>query len=605
MRVLGHEVAAADGVVAGTVLHRHHVGHEGELLGPEQLRRAVAGHDADADIGPVVDHHLHRPHHVGVLVDVQVEQHAGAVGEAPEAVAVTLGETDLVEHRAGARRVVVRIRLRQLRVGVLGSRTRGDLRRLAEAEPFGIDDRLAVDGQRQRLPETLVIQQFVLVGRLRVVDLAVQVEGDGEQAAARRIPMVHFVSVPLPLGHQFSVVVEIGGFLDRGLAVDDGDVHHLLVFHLKHDAVQVGQLIALLIDGVVVGIAHQRVRAAGAVGADGPGTQGRQLRVVLHLAMSPLEHGDGAGLLPRIHHLLDLRGIAEFRMQRAQVVRGQRLEGAAAATGHELEEDAVRLGKDVLDRVVVDLLDAAFLAAHLDDLGHPAQLVAGLGVGPGGPAVPPEHDVVGGEWMAIGPADLAQMEGEDAVVVGDLVPLDQVGYGRVSVRREPEQVAATELVEHVEAEHRAGYRTHPGAAVVADPLDPAVDDRLRADALLDRGQLALGDELGEQRGFPLGVPIGRRSLVVVDFHLEARPVVRRDRVIAQLGGRPQLLLAVLRRRRGQVGPHHPATQPQQDAEADARHQQARAVTRHRVTFNELCDSVDHRLVIWRPSRDRV
>ena len=174
--------------------------------------------------------------------------------------------------------------------------------------------------------------------------------------------------------------------------------------------------------------------------------------------------------------------------------------------------------------------------------------------------------------MAVGPADLAQVEGEDAVVLGYLVALDQVRYRGVTVWREPQQIATPELVEHMEAERVAGNRSHPGTTIVADPLNATIDDRLGADALGDRGQLALGDEFSEQRRLPFRVPVGGRTLIVVDLNLDARPVVGGDRVVAQLGGRLQLIFTVLHRRGGQVWSYDPATEPQQGTESDARDQ---------------------------------
>ena len=121
-------------------------------------------------------------------------------------------------------------------------------------------------------------------------------------------------------------------------------------------------------------------------------------------------------------------------MERPQVMLGQRHESTAPPSCHELEENAIRLGEDVLDGVVVDLLDPPLFPSHLDDLRHPSELIPSLGVRPLGPTFPPEHDVIGGKRMTIGPAKLAQVKGEDAVLIGDFITTHQVGNRRIAVR---------------------------------------------------------------------------------------------------------------------------------------------------------------------------
>ena len=95
----------------------------------------------------------------------------------------------------------------------------------------------------------------------------------------------------------------------------------------------------------------------------------------------------------------------------------------------------------------------------------------------------------------------------------------------------------------------------PGASIFADPLNAFHDARLRPDALGDRGQLALFDQLGQDRRLAPGIPRGALALRVIDIHLHAKGIVWIDGISPELfdsfdllvgGHRKTRLLARLR-----------------------------------------------------------
>ncbi len=121
----------------------------------------------DADRHPVPLHQLERVDLVGIGGnDVDGHEHLLPVGAQAEALAVLLVQADLVEQGVRLGRLVLGELLGRLLIvpGMLGPGS--ELPGLALAEEDDVDDLLAVDAHRKRLPELLVREELALLGVL-------------------------------------------------------------------------------------------------------------------------------------------------------------------------------------------------------------------------------------------------------------------------------------------------------------------------------------------------------------------------------------------------------------------------------------------------------
>ena len=164
--------------------------------------------------------------------------------------------------------------------------------------------------------------------------------------------------------------------------------------------------------------------------------------------------------------------------------------------GDLVDEHVVGLVELEGDGVVVDLLDGALLAAdgHERRLGF-VQLLVQVHV------LVPEHDVVGGKGLPIGPLHaFAQFDDDGLTAVLDIPALRHVGHHRLDLRIPVEQVVMV-VAFHVLLVTRAGERHAPVATVGADFVGRLQHERLLWQSLLDGRQRARLDLLGEQRRF--------------------------------------------------------------------------------------------------------
>ena len=197
----------------------------------------------------------------------------------PVALAVLLRQ-QLVEDRVGGVRVVLGVLRRQpLVVERVGRRDRR-LRRRALADEDRVDQRLPVDGDRQRLAELAVVEQLVL-HRVEVVEVELE-DHDVRRGLLQRVEVVAALLLVVEehrlVGGRRDVLVHHVDLALHGLQEQDlriGD-------HLVDDAVEVGQLRPLGVDLPVVGVAH-RQRALGVLAGrdlELPGVDRRALRVL-------------------------------------------------------------------------------------------------------------------------------------------------------------------------------------------------------------------------------------------------------------------------------------------------------------------------------------
>src|SRR5690606_29920577 len=117
-----------------------------------------------------------------------------------------------------------------------------------------------------------------------------------------------------------------------------------------------------------------------------------------------------------------------------------------------------------------------------------------------------ELDICGSKGLAIGPLHApAQVEGEGAAVLGDLVGLGDVGEDLLPVDRPGDEVVIVDGAFQPGGVLAADEGGAPGATVGADGVDGSDDEGLLADALGDGGQILVGEEgglgeLGRDRG---------------------------------------------------------------------------------------------------------
>ena len=543
------EVRAAPGRhIVTRVEHWHELlesGPVGEVLLQRGLLDLPEGPDVDlhdrahAQPVPLGGHHLRG---VGGKIRGEAEEprHARAVRKRAEALAVAPAQAKAVEQRAGLRRIIRGEGVELAGVGVGRVGTRGVLGGFADAVVDRVNDRAAVDGQRERLPEGFLIQQPVLPGRLGVrrIHRPVQVRADLPHRARGAVPMQQAVALPRRLGREQRVVLEVeAALLHRGLAPGHSGGDEGLVAHIHDHAVEVGQLAAGGINREVIRVADEGLRRGRLVVTVDPRPHARVLGVepVLH----PDVHRERARQVHRLHQPGDQRRVAEGGVKFPQVVGGTEI---LDGSGEPLEEHAVGLLEPEPHGQCVHLLNGSEFAG----LAHEGVVGAAGGEGVALEIehlpFPPEQDVVGGERMAVGPAQaLAQGKGPHTLVGRHGPGLREVRHDRVTLRRPADERGVGEpRVEDALDVLGAGGEPVPGAAVAAQALDTLEHDRLRAGAFGDRREFSRADQFVQDRGLRLRPPGAAGAGGVVHVAPDHRRVRRVQPGLAREPGRRRL-----------------------------------------------------------------
>ena len=294
--------------------------------------------------------------------------------------------------------------------------------------------------------------------------------------------------------------------------------------------IYVGQLIALRIDGVVIGITHEDMRRIGLVGPVHPGPQAGVLGVVPALD-ELVEH-----LLARDaeapHRVPHEARIPKRRMEATPVVGRRAQQFLSLLSGQLLEERRVWILEPDAEGVVVDGGEDGFLTNVDEDLGGAdvERRISDL-------VVPVVEDVFGCERMAVGPAEAApQVEDELTVLIPYLPAASDVRHDRVAVGGPADEGAgAVAMRQRHQLLGRSRFGDDVAATVLPDAVDALEDDRLEPDSFGDRRQLALPHQLGEHGGFASWPPGSIPALRVVDILPDDDGILRVD------GGGSQLL----------------------------------------------------------------
>ena len=212
--------------------------------------------------------------------------------------------------------------------------------------------------------------------------------------------------------------------LQVGLAGAGLDRDQLAVDHVQDHAVEIGQLLPVGVDPVIVRIALGDEANGRWPGPHHPRLQGRQVRIVepVHAIAPPVQLRPVARLV-----LLDLAGelsrIGIRLVELPQIVGGP-VDEQRAGTGQRRQEVGVRRGPAVADRERVDDLHLRQLAVDHQLPGRPerAELLVV------GDVLPKVTEILGRERRAVRPAmALAQPQREDPAVL-DLDRAQDVGH---------------------------------------------------------------------------------------------------------------------------------------------------------------------------------
>src|SRR3546814_572544 len=175
-----------------------------------------------------------------------------AVGQQAIAVAVALGQADLVEQRVGFRGVEGGISLAVRRLVERAVGQHQVVRRQAEAVVDDLVDLGAVDAERKRLAETGVAVQRAPY-RVRHVEVRIE----RELRAAHRLPQPHVIAAALLRRLQEGVVGEVQSTrLQVGLAGRRLGRHQGAADDVEDEALGIGELLPGSVDAVVVRIAR-------------------------------------------------------------------------------------------------------------------------------------------------------------------------------------------------------------------------------------------------------------------------------------------------------------------------------------------------------------
>ena len=336
--------------------------------------------EVDADLFPLLlDHFADRRVRNELTADRdQLETQASLpVGAQPIPFAILLGQADLVEQLVGLLQVERRVFLVPFGARAVEGIGRRRYRSWgSHAEPEGFVELVAVDAERERVAEILVLQEF---RNLRIAFVGVADVDGRVRSVERRVEVNGVVALLGVLEEDRQLGQAHVPFLDVVFAGDRPQVGDFGVFGQRHrDPVDVGKLVPRGVDGPEVGIPFHRPRRRVDRRHGLPRRHDRQL-VVQRPAIPVLEQRYpaveaeilgllGDGLLRRIlgQELLQVmrRGIGAAEVLESAARREPGADGRAA---RELrDEEGVRLGKFEGDRVVVDLFHHPVLAVDLE-----------------------------------------------------------------------------------------------------------------------------------------------------------------------------------------------------------------------------------------------
>ena len=334
-----------------------------------------------------------------------------------------VAQPHLVEQLVSTRRIEFQMHVGQLRP--VETATGGYRHRLLHDAEAQVDDfvqLVAVEGQRDRLPEPLILEQLALAG-IAMVLVGHHVVLVGVQRGGG--PDVHVVAVRArpQIGHQ----VHAHGLIERGPVDLAGQCLGTAQLEVgdqqRHQTVDVGQLVVLGVDAPEVGIALGNDAILGHLRGH-PGIDGRRLgstRSVLRMCGAVVEveypgveaGGLGVGLRVVAVRHVKLLGVVAREVERAL----PRILQVLVAYPVHLEEVRFGVGEGETHRGVVDHVHRAALPESQGlrkEVGVHDHVVVGKG------------DVRGGERHAVRPLGaLPQLHGEDAEVVAEVPSFQQ------------------------------------------------------------------------------------------------------------------------------------------------------------------------------------
>ena len=362
--------------------------------------------------------------------------------------------------------------------------------------------------------------------------------------------MAHLVGAGFLLGDQATVVGTTVVQSNGAKAVGQGLGLQLRADLLKHQPIDVGKLVALLIHHVIVGIAHRRPGPVGAVGAEEPRPKCRPLGIegMVHLP-EKLLWGNHARTAETLDQLL----ITFLGVKRLHIVLGAGHIESTGGAGLLLQPARVRLGEDVAHGVVVNLFNIARASVDLHGLVDTADIGIKLHL------PPPPHDIFGRERNAIRPPDPAsQRHGPYLVVIGGHDLASQVRAHRFAVRRKPHQRVVLQLILQHQA-HAIDIVDHapPVAAIDANAGKTAIDSRFGSHSLRHRRQLALLNQVGKHWTLTFRPPGGLLAVAVVDI----LPEIGRLRRVQNRLAQTVIFRERLRVERDRPHRSHPTPQP--------------------------------------------
>ncbi len=299
----------------------------------------------------------------------------------------------------------------------------------------------------------------------------------------------HQPVVALRRVHREHRQVRHGGYaqeLDVGLAGQRLQEHGLRVAHEELlGSVEVGQLLPRGVDLEIVGVGHIAGQRGTALVEREEGTEAGPLGVRAVGVVLRVEQLD-PGLELRVRDLLvQLILLRIGGMELLQVVRGQ--EGLGGVGQREgLDDQPVGILERPAHGVLVDHRELRQLAA-----GLPAGVDDRRDLGVVDDIVPEEREVRGGERLAVAPPHaLAQVEGQRARIVGELVVLDEVRPVRAQVVVRGEQTLVDLGVDLQGEGSQLGEA--PRAAVLAHGFRGLDDQHVvtARQALLERRELS-------------------------------------------------------------------------------------------------------------------
>ena len=447
--------------------HLHLVRH-----GPLGLQAPLDGLQAqvDAHFPPIIPHQLQADPLRRLEVDeLQRDDQRRPVRVFPQPVTIDIEKAELVQQLARIVRVIANMRLAEAFLVPAARPVRGHLARRALAEVDDLVHLVAVDGVGQRADEAPLALAPHQVAVLEVVVVVVRLDGHVRDVQpAPDVYLVDALSLAELEQRYERGLKRVGSEVElAGSGLESDDLRALEQNDHVH-RVDVRQLVAGGVYLEVVRVALQAQLGWGSLHCP-EGTQRGDLRGVLVAPASQLvEHGHPGDVVLLLHQRIEFVPVPVRRVVVLQEVHG--IDEVAAEEGEVVGEHRVRLREHVLKGQVVD--GDELRSAHGD-----VRQRLHLRIQP--VMVEPEHEVLGGQRMAVGPLDPgAQADRRDAAVFAHAPGFREVGQYITQVRRNRQRVLPGKELPAV-PERNAGL-----AAVLADALVGMADEGVVGKALL-------------------------------------------------------------------------------------------------------------------------